>query len=69
MKIIVMQVVYRGMWVLVMVLVGYGSNVYVECMGEGGLNSIPFWLQASLLETSTCNTLIFWAWTIRNQWL
>ena len=69
MKIIVMQVVYRGMWVLVMVLVGYGSNVYVEGMGEGGLNSIPLWLQASLLESSTCNTLIFWAWTIRNQWL
>ena len=54
------------MWVLVMVLVEYGSNAkWVEGMG-GGLNNLSFRLDASSSETTTCNTPIFWAWAIRN---
>ena len=37
-------------------------------MGEGGLDGFSFWLEASWSETTTCNTPIFWAWAIGNQW-
>ena len=38
-------------------------------MGEDGLDRLSFLLQESSSETTTCNTPIFWAWGIRNQWL
>ena len=49
------------MWVLVLALVGYGSNdnQWIEGLGEGALDSLPLWEQTSLLETNTCNTSIF----------
>ena len=41
-----------GMWILVMELVGYGSNdSRLEVLKEGGLNNLLFRLQASLSET------------------
>ena len=38
-------------------------------MREGRLDGLPFQLQTSSSETTTCNTIILWAWVIRNQWL
>ena len=31
-------------------------------MGEDGGNGLPFWLQISSLETTTCIITIFWVW-------
>ena len=38
-------------------------------MREGGLDGLPFQMQAYWPEKTTCNTPILWAWAIRNQWL
>ena len=64
------QLVFRGIWVPVMVLVGYGSNddrlsiwEKVDCIV---CHSESKHLHQRLL--TTCNTSIFWAWVIRNQW-
>ena len=40
------------MWVLMMILVGYGS-------WESGLDSLPLWLQASSSETTIYSTPVF----------
>ena len=56
------------MWVLVMVLVGYKSDDDGLRVWEK-LYGLPFELQISPPETTTCNTPIFGVWGIRNQWL
>ena len=38
-------------------------------MREGRLNGLPFQLQASSSDKTICNTLIFSALLIQNQWL
>ena len=38
-------------------------------MREGGLDGLPFQMQAYWSEKTTCNTPVFWGWAIRNQWL
>ena len=57
------------MWVLVMVLVGYGSNGSRLRIWEGGWDGLPFQLQTFSSETTTCNTPILWDWAIRNKLL
>ena len=43
-------------------------EIWVERIREGRLDSLPFWLQASSSETTTCNKPVTVAWAIRNQW-
>ena len=58
----VKQLVPRRMWVLgVMLLLGQQSNDMVGAIKEGRLDNLPFRLQASSSETTTCNPPIFWA--------
>ena len=57
-----------GMSVLVMVLVGYKSDDNGLRVWEK-LDGLPFQLQISSSETTTCNTPFFGVWVIRNQWL
>ena len=49
----------RGMWVLLMVLVGYGSNGNrLRAWENMDWVVLPFQFQASSSETTTCNTAI-----------
>ena len=60
----VKQLVSMEMWVLVILLVGYGSNdKKVEDMRSFRLDNLPF----RSTSWRTCNTPIFWAWAVRNQ--
>ena len=34
-------------------------------MRQGGLNGLPFWLQAPSSEITTCNIPFAWSWAIR----
>ena len=47
------------MWVLVVLLVGYGSNG----------NRLRVWEKVDWMIYVSCNTPIFWIWAIKNQWL
>ena len=46
------------MWVLVIVLVGYGSNDNMQRVWIGGLDGFPFLLQKFSLETTIYNAPI-----------
>ena len=70
MKIVAIQeLIFKGIWFLLMVLVGYGSNDNNgEGVGECGVDGLPFWSQFFSSETITCNVSIFWVWVISYQW-
>ena len=53
------QLVSRGIWVLVVVLVEYGSSE----------NRLMIWEKVDWMVCNTCNVSIFCVWAIKNQWL
>ena len=67
----------KGVWVVKIVYRDDGDVFYgitgvekwcwwVKGIEEGGVECLPFWLQASFLKAVTC---FFWVWAIRNLWL
>ena len=59
MKIVtIKQLVSRGIWDLVIVLAGYGSNNNKSRVYEN-VDRLPFWSQISSSESTICNETIF----------
>ena len=58
-RIKVKQLASKGMWVLVVVLAGYGSND----------NRLRVWEKVDWMVYHTCNISVFGVWAMKNQWL